>query len=515
MTDSTGDAPHEVMAELIERGRTRLALRAKVARDDVNEFCELVLKDEETGLPITQAPLHEKWHDHCDAHKRLIIWSHTEAGKTSQICVGRTLWLLGRNPRHRIVIISNTREQSSKIIRSIAKYIETSVELKMVFPDMEPGEQWRSNVLQLKRASVSKDPSVQAYGLHGAIMGSRIDHLILDDVLDYENCQTPRARKDLFNWYSSSVASRLTKDATVIAVGTPWHPEDLYHELEKNPLWISKKFPVIDTAGTPTWPSRWPIDRIEQAKVERGPLEFARTMMCDAYDETDARFKREWIDKALTAGEGWPVIHQLDDDIIEEELLCYDAEIRLGGEVRTFSGVDLAVQRHSAADETAISTIMVMPNGDRRLLCIETGRWSGPTIVEKIIDTHMRYNSIVTVENNAAQDFILQFTREQVAIPIMPFTTGRNKVHPEFGIESLAAEMAGDKWIIPNEDGKLDKEIRELVTEMLYYSPDTHTGDRLMSLWLAREGARAHMRKAGGIGVRTFGGEKKARIWAH
>jgi len=64
---------------------------------------------------------------------------------------------------------------------------------------------------------------------------------------------------------------------------------------------------------------------------------------------------------------------------------------------------------------------------------------------------------------------------------VRPFTTGRNKVHPEFGIESLAAEMAAGKWIIPNRDGKMHSEVEALINEMLYYDPKAHTGDRLMS----------------------------------
>lgn len=503
---------HSLVAQTLELARQRMAMRARLAREDINEFCELVLKDEESGAPIEQAPLHEEWHRLCNANPRLVIWSHTEAGKTNQLCIARVLWTLGRDPKKRIAIISNTREQSSKILRAVAKYIEESVELKWVFPNLVPGDIWRGNQIQVKRTNVSKDPSIQAFGVHGAVVGARLDLLILDDVLDFENCQTPRARQDLFDWYRSSVASRLTQHAQVIAVGTPWHPEDLYHALEKNALFESKRFPVL-SGGVPTWPERWPLDRIEAARIERGPLEFARTMMCEARDESDARFKREWIDMALSNGEGWPMLHSLTDEIIEEELMAYDAEIRLGGEVRTYSGVDLAVQRHAAADLSAISTIMVMPNGDRRLLNVESGRWSGPEIVNRIIDTHERYNSIVMVENNAAQDFILQFTRSQSAVPVVPFTTGRNKLNPEFGVESLAAEMANNKWLIPNENGQIGTELQALITDMLYYSPAQHTGDRLMSLWLAREGARRYEKRGmgGGVGVRVIGGDSSSQ----
>jgi hypothetical protein len=132
----------------------------------------------------------------------------------------------------------------------------------------------------------------------------------------------------------------------------------------------------------------------------------------------------------------------------------------------------------------------VDPYGTRSILNVESGKWTGPEIVQRIRDTHMRYQSIMVVENNASQDFIRQFALAQSAIPIIPFTTGRNKAHPEFGIESLAVEMGSGKWKIPNHGGRCHREVQGLVDEMLFYEPTAHTGDRLMSLWFAREGIR-------------------------
>lgn len=496
-------------AEKLEIGRRSLVARITAARKSVNAFCEMVLKDEESGKQVQQAPLHETWHDLADRNRRLVIWSHTEAGKTNQLVIARSLFALGKDPNTRIAIIGNTREQSSKILRTIAKYIEESAELRAVFPHLKRSakDPWTTNAIHVERSTPAKDPSVQAFGVHGAITGARIDLLILDDILDFENCQTPKGRSELMQWYLSTVASRLTRESSVICVGTAWHPEDLMHRLEGHPAWVAKKFPVLDHTGSPTWPSRWPLHRIEEQRIERGPLEFARTMMCQARDDSDARFKRQYIDKALEAGEGWPLLERIEDSDIEEDLLAYDAINRLGGvsDVKLYTGVDLAVQKHAAADQTALATIAVMPNGDRRLLWIESGRWSGPEIIAKILDTYERYGSIFLVEGNAAQDYIRQFTLHKAAVPIIPFTTGRNKMNPEFGVESIAAEMAAGKWIFPNDGGSVEPEVQQLITEMLYYQPDAHTGDRLMALWFAREGARRNERMSRGVGVRIFG----------
>ena len=156
----------------------------------------------------------------------------------------------------------------------------------------------------------------------------------------------------------------------------------------------------------------------------------------------------------------------------------------------------LAVQRKDASDLTCLFTIAVDAYGNRHVLNVESGKWSGPVIVQKINQAHVRYQSIVWVENNAAQDFIIQFATAGSAVPIRAFTTGRNKAHPEFGVEGIATEMCNGKWVIPNHDGVMHHEVQAWVDEMLYYDPAAHTGDRLMASWFAREGARQGVQRA-------------------
>lgn len=457
----------------------------RLARDDAATFIEYVLRDELTGQPITLAdPMHFRWHDLADKHDRLVLLSHVEAGKTTSLSVGRVLWELGRKPSQRVAIVSNTSGQAQKITRAIAGYLERSTALREVFPQLRPAEggPWTTTQLTVERRTNAKDPSVQACGVHGSIVGARIDLLILDDIMDYENTRTAAARDDVWDWVHSSLLGRLTDGARVIAVGNAYHRDDLLHRLEKNPRWHTYRFPVVSADGRPSWPERWTLQRIADKRDELGPIEFARQMLCQARDDADARFKREWLDICLRRGQGKTLVNSL-------------ATIPTGCAV--YTGVDLAVQQHSGADLTVLFTILVWPNGDREVLNIESGRFAGPDIVQRIQQAHHRYQSVCIVENNAAQEFILQFTRHGSAVPVRPFTTGRNKAHPEFGVESLAAEMAAGKWIIPSgPGGKLQPEVDAWVNEMLYYDPRAHTGDRLMSSWFAREGVRMGSIKA-------------------
>ncbi len=91
------------------------------------------------------------------------------------------------------------------------------------------------------------------------------------------------------------------------------------------------------------------------------------------------------------------------------------------------------------------------------------------------------------------------------SISAKAFTTGKNKAHPEFGVESLATELANNKWLIPNKGGVLHKELADWVAELLFYDPREHTGDRVMASWFAREGARFFDGGGGGrVGVRVL-----------
>jgi hypothetical protein len=482
--------------EQLEMLRTNAASarrsRVWVSRFDPASFAELILRDEDTGEEIENADIHEEWHDILDTNKRVILWSHPEAGKTNQVCIARTLWELGKNHNLRVVVLSKTYGQAEKITRTIRQLIDgDTVEselVRAVFPTLTPGPKWTDGQFTIKRDIVSKSPSVQAVGVAGAITGSRIDLLIIDDILDHENTRTPAQRRELSTWFRKVVLNRLTRNGRIWMTSNAWHPKDLLHEYAKKKSWFSKRFPVIDENGNPTWEIRWPKKRIDEMREEVGSLEFARAFLCKPHDETVSRFEDSWLRLCLEQGEGYRLRRRLLD---------------VPDGCAVFTGVDLGVKKKrksgKAGDRTVLFTALVDEYGQRRLLWIESGRWKGPEIVRRIKDTWERYQGIIIVEDVAAQAYILQFVEEEkVAIPIRPFTTtGQRKHDPSFGIESMAVEMERGKWAIPNRGGNVADEVDEWLTEMLSYDPDpnAHTGDRLMASWFCREAARLWDRK--------------------
>lgn len=467
---------------------------AESAQRDPAVFCQFVLRTEDANEPVRLAPIHEEWHDILTEHERVVLWSATELAKTTEISVGRVLWEIGRNPSIRILILSSSAGQARKIVRALKGYIERSVEFRLAFPGVQPDKSdtsglWTNEAFIVKRASIgAKDPTVQACGYGGNVLGGRYDLIIVDDYLTAENTHTEEMREKFYGWLKSTIEGRRTARGRLWFIGNAWHPDDAMHRYAAERRTFSKKFPVRDAAGNLAWPEMWPEERIEAEIENRGPIESRRSMFCDPVADADRRFKEAYIKRALVNGDGIELAYSL-------------AAVPPGW--RTVTGVDIAaaeLKRHrkKRTDLSAIVTIAVREkDGVRSLLDVESGRWPGPELVDRIIDANRRYNSQVIVESNAAQIFIKQFVNEKSAVPTRAFYTGKNKYDPSFGIESLAIEFSAGKWVLPNRGGEtrgimadMHPEVRALIGEMLRYDPKSHTGDRLIALWLSREGAR-------------------------
>jgi len=370
-------------------------------------------------------------------------------------------------------------------------YIAESPELHDVFPNLKPGDRWAANSFTVQRNTIRKDPSVTAIGLTGKFLGARFDGLVLDDVDSVETVLTPEARDLTERIVRTKALSRLSEDGWAVAIGNVWDREDLMHRLEKTG-WKSLRFPVMDAkTGLSNDPENFPMPRIEAIRDEdQGPLEFSRLYMLEPRAEGEERFRMEWIEAALLKG--------------KQSFLLKEGLIKVPPGCRTVTGVDLGIKKKSTSDPTAVITVLEIPTNkersDYQLLNIEFGRWNVNETMEKIAEQQRLFNSEVWVESNGAQEMLIQIMNMAGrSCRVNAFYTGRNKYDPMYGVESLANELAMGCWTMPSWEGNLESaepEVRKLCDEMYAYMPNKHTGDLLMALWIAREGARTSKSKS-------------------
>jgi hypothetical protein len=208
-----------------------LLLRAADAREDFLTFFEFVMREEITSRPVKAAPHQRVILKFVQDHDRCVLMLPVGHSK-SFVLVAYTLWSLGRNPSLRGAIVSATQGQAEKMVRMVRDYIESSMELHLVFPGLSrsprSGDHWTQTELVVARPAGIRDPSLIAFGMDGAIGGSRLNWVIVDDMLNAENTRTKEAREKVGKWIKTSVEDRM--DPTMskfVFSNTPWHPDDL------------------------------------------------------------------------------------------------------------------------------------------------------------------------------------------------------------------------------------------------------------------------------------------------
>lgn len=562
--------------ELLMRAVLR---RAGEARRDISKFFEFVFREETTRAAITTASHQRLVFEFVRFYPYCVIRLPVNFSKT--YCMAADgLFGLGRNNTQRGAFISSSEAQAAKPLLATRSYIESSAELRLVFPDLKPterdGEPWTQSDITVDRPFGIRDPSCIAVGLDSQrLPGSRLSFVNIDDILDETNTATPDARKKTNKWVKSTALSRLdTKGARCPVTNTPWHPEDLTYTLEaigwpslsmdcwggvffKNavdfdsdevrpsrdaaqeeaetglpsdecrltahdsPSYRAYAIPrtpdnralanePVDLEGedelVPLWPEHRPTDAlIEICERMGGGAEFARTHENKTRSDEDARVKEEWIEacklKARTAGYHTPVIGPART-VSATVSLSWSLMPRWDGG-NAFTGVDLAFSRKKKSDNVAIFTFAVLPDMSRLMLGIDVGKWKGKQVQTKMRSHHDRFGSIVTVEGNAAQKLLREWTLDTDAgFLVRSFETGKNKHNADFGVESIFLELENTAWHIPCDSrGRCDPAVQYWIDDCLAYRRGGHTGDLLMGSWFAREQARmtGALRKGAGF----------------
>ena len=475
----------EALAEALDE------IQCQEARENPAAFVQYCFRHEETDAPLMNAEHHNEWHEFLNDNDRAILFAPVEHAKTQHIAVGRVLYALGKNPSKRLAVVSLTQSRhADKVVGQVRRHIESNPRLHKVFPDLKPSEDlhdpWGQSRIVVQRDTNAKDPSLQGLGAFGPINGSRLDGIIIDDVLNFENTRTADQITKLIEWMDSEVFTRVGDDGWIHWIGTPWTPMDPMHQVAKRSGWASERYSAVLNPDAPMedwepmWPEQFSIDRLKRIYHATTPLNFARKYLCQVRMDAASRFKQEWIDNALGLGRRMRLTKRHPVGPSGQALRCY-------------TGVDLGVGQKESNDLTCLFTIAVEENGRKRVLDIQSGRFTAPEILQRIQGVVQNYGSIVYVEDVAAQSFLLQWASSQ-GLPVRGFTTtAGKKYHEHYGVESLAIEMRNGGWVIPSgEPGEqIDPEVDEWIREMLYYTPEAHTGDRLMASWFAREAARA------------------------
>lgn len=246
---------------------------------------------------------------------RLMLTAPPRSGKSEIVSRRFPAWALGKNPDLSIIAASYSADLASRMNRDVQRIIE-SEEYQAVFPDTKLyGKDSRSvaNGSYLRNSDifeiVGHSGVYRSAGVGGGITGLGAEICCIDDVFkDRMSADSPTIRQNIWEWYTSTLYTRLAPGGGVLIIGTRWHEDDLSGRLlaaqakGEGDAWRVINFPAIaeeDEAhrkkGEALHPERYPLEQLLKIKAAIGTRDWEALYQQHPTPEGGAVFLSEWL----------------------------------------------------------------------------------------------------------------------------------------------------------------------------------------------------------------------------
>lgn len=152
--------------------------------------------------------------------RKLLVAMPPRHGKTEMVSVYLPLWLLRRNHKLKVGIISHSPNLAAVWGRRIRRMVERhGAQLGLsIAPDAGAVSEWET----------PEGGGVTSRSIGQALAGVGFNVLIIDDpTRDFAAAHSSAARQSVWEWYTANATTRLEPPSLVIVVQTRWHQDDL------------------------------------------------------------------------------------------------------------------------------------------------------------------------------------------------------------------------------------------------------------------------------------------------
>lgn len=167
---------------------------------------------------------------------QLVLWPRAHL-KSTLIAIWAA-WKIINQPDVTILYVSATAELAELQLGLIKQILESPTVQKywpgLINERIIDRTKWSEGKISvdhwLRKAEAIRDPSIKAIGINGTVTGQHYDVILLDDLVNDENSETKTERDKVSRKFS--FLSSVINDAGITkAVGTRYHPQDLYDEM--------------------------------------------------------------------------------------------------------------------------------------------------------------------------------------------------------------------------------------------------------------------------------------------
>lgn len=383
-------------------------------------------------------------------HTDLISWWNRQGAKSHQLVLlprdhqksamvaYRVAWEITKNPAIRILYISATSNLAKKQLKFIKDILTSDIYLfywpEMVNKDESKREKWTDSEIAVDHPTRSKelvrDPTIFTAGLTTTIVGMHCDIAVLDDVVIDDNAYDDAGRQTV-RTQVSYLASIGGTDSKVWAVGTRYHPKDLYHDFQNMVVTI------YDDEGVPT--DSYNLYEIYEKPVEdrgdgTGQYLWPKTQRKDGkwfgFDQRILAQKRaQYFDVGRFRSQYYNDPSTTEDSKIKPEHFQYYDKSNLevfngfwhfkGMRLNVFAAMDFAYSTSKDADYTAIVVIGIDAKNNYYVLDIERFKTDNiKTYFDKLLTLHQKWDfRKLRAEITAAQSVIVKDLKENYLRP--------------------------------------------------------------------------------------------------
>ena len=273
--------------------KEKLLFLQKAAQNKLITFCELINPKWETVW--FHALIAEKLNGVLERIKnkekvRIILTLPPRHGKSQLSSIYFPAWGLGKSPDLKFILSTYGAELSEKMGLQTRDVI-SSESYQFIFPGIELRQDQKAKAKWM----TNKGGSYTAVGAGGAITGQGGDVLIIDDLTkSREEAESETVQQFSWDYYRSTLYSRLEGYGAIIAIMQRWNQKDLVARLleedqklkdegKEGEGWEVINFPaiaeedeydnkgqILRTQGSPLWPSKFPLDVLENIKRTSG-----------------------------------------------------------------------------------------------------------------------------------------------------------------------------------------------------------------------------------------------------
>ena len=373
-------------------------------------------------------------------------------------------WMLGKNPKLKIIQTTHTAELSDTFGRKVRNLFAQD-EFKDVFPDVTLSEDSKA----AGRFNTNKGGEYFGAGVGGAITGRGADLLIIDDPHSEQDALYPSKLDKAYEWYTSGPRQRLQPGGTIVVVMTRWSEIDLTARLlnaqsdPKADQWEVIEFPAILPNDKPLWPEYWKLEELEGVKAGLPIGKWNAQYQQNPTAEEGSIIKREWWqlwDKDL------PPLHHV------------------------IQSYDTAFLKKETADYSAITTWGVFyPTEDSGpnliLLDVVKDRFEFPELRRVALEQYNYWKPESVIVEGKASGMPLTFELRKQGIPVINYTPSRgNDKHARVNAVAPLFE-SGQIWAT---DDKFSEEVIEECAAFPYGDHDDLVDSMTQAVMRFRQG---------------------------